>query len=138
MEWRLSSSTSILAKQNKFNLAPKDSPRVALLLYRKHVITNQRYINDMITILEKEGIIPIPVFINGVEAHTIVRDWLTSEHEISGVNSGQIQRDTTYKSNEAVSIDAIVSSIGFPLVGGPAGRKVRVCIALLYKLVCLI
>lgn len=40
----------------------------------------------MITILESEGIIPIPVFINGVEAHTIVRDWLTSEHEISGVN----------------------------------------------------
>ena len=75
----------------------------------------------MITILEKEGIIPIPVFINGVEAHTIVRDWLTSEHEINGVNSGLIQRDTTYKSNEAVSVDAIVSSIGFPLVGGPAG-----------------
>jgi len=75
----------------------------------------------MITLMETEGIIPIPVFINGVEAHTIVRDWLTSKHEISGVNSGLIQRDTTYKSNEAVSVDAIVSSIGFPLVGGPAG-----------------
>lgn len=43
------------------------APRVAVLLYRKHVITNQFYINQLIRIFEKEGLVPIPVFINGVE-----------------------------------------------------------------------
>ena len=117
----MSSATSNVAKQHKFTLAPNTAPRIALLLYRKHVITGQRYIQDLITYFESEGFIPIPVFINGVEAHTIVRDWLTSEHEIEGVKHGSIVRDSTYKQNEATSVDAIVSTIGFPLVGGPAG-----------------
>jgi magnesium chelatase subunit H len=64
---------------------------------------------------------PIPVFINGVEAHTIVRDWLTSDKEMEGVKQGSVVRDSTYKSGEAVKVDAIVSTIGFNLVGGPAG-----------------
>ena len=76
------------------------------------------------------------MFINGVEAHTIVRDWLTSNHEMEGVKSGSIVRDSTYKSNEATSVEAIVSTIGFPLVGGPAGsmeagRNVAVASSLL-------
>lgn len=71
--------------------------------------------------MESQGLLPIPVFINGVEAHTIVRDWLTSDHEERSVKSGRIVRDKSYKSNEAVSVDGIVSTIGFPLVGGPAG-----------------
>jgi len=121
MEWRLSPACSELAKQQKFPLAPNDAPRIAVLLYRKHVITNQRYIQDLIRYFEAEGLIPIPVFINGVEAHTIVRDWLTSHHEIASVARGTIQRDSTYKPKEATSVDAIVSTIGFPLVGGPAG-----------------
>ena len=79
------------------------------------------------------------VFINGVEAHTIVRDWLTSQHEIDGVSKGTITRDSTYKSNEAIPIDAIVSTIGFPLVGGPAGsmeagRNVDVAATLLQNM----
>ena len=117
----MSPSTPNVAKQHKFTLAPNTAPRIALLLYRKHVITGQRYIQDLITYFESEGFIPIPVFINGVEAHTIVRDWLTSEHEIEGVKHGSIVRDTTFKPNQAISVDAIVSTIGFPLVGGPAG-----------------
>mmetsp|Transcript_33214 Transcript_33214/g.67944 ORF Transcript_33214/g.67944 Transcript_33214/m.67944 type:complete len:1449 (+) Transcript_33214:144-4490(+) len=121
VSWRLSSECKELAKQQKFKLAPNDAPRVAVLLYRKHVITNQRYIQDLIRYFELEGIVPIPVFINGVEAHTIVRDWLTSQREIDGVSKGVISRDSTYKPNEATSVDAIVSTIGFPLVGGPAG-----------------
>ena len=136
MEWRLSPTTSNLANERKFKLAPNNAPRIALLLYRKHVITGQRYIQDLVQYFESEGLIPIPVFINGVEAHTIVRDWLTSEHEIEGVSRGTIVRDSTYKPNEAVSVDAIVSTIGFPLVGGPAGsmeagRNVDVAAALL-------
>lgn len=121
MEWRLSPACTARAKEQNFQLAPNAAPRVALLLYRKHVITNQRYIQDLIRYFEAQGLIPIPVFINGVEAHTIVRDWLTSQHEIDGVADGTITRDTTYKPKEATSVDAIVSTIGFPLVGGPAG-----------------
>ena len=140
MEWRLSSACSDLAKQKKFHLAPNnDAPRVAVLLYRKHVITNQRYIGDLIRYMEGQGLIPIPVFINGVEAHTIVRDWLTSQHEIDGASRGLIRRDSTYKANEATVVDAIVSTIGFPLVGGPAGsmeagRNVDVAASLLERM----
>ena len=57
------------------------TPRVAILLYRKHVVTGLNYIPELIRLMEKEGIIPVPIFINGVEAHTVVRDLLTSHHE---------------------------------------------------------
>jgi magnesium chelatase subunit H len=36
----------------------------------------------MITLLESQGIMPIPVFISGVEGHTVVRDLFTTDHEI--------------------------------------------------------
>jgi magnesium chelatase subunit H len=49
------------------------APTVAVLLYRKHIITAQPYIDELIDALEAEGIRPIPIFINGVEAHTVVR-----------------------------------------------------------------
>ena len=49
-----------------------DAPRVALLLYRKHVLTEQAYIPNLITLMETEGVVPYPIFINGVEAHTVV------------------------------------------------------------------
>ena len=121
LDWRLSNAAQDLAKEQKFKLAPNDSPRVAVLLYRKHVISELRYIMDLITQMEGQGVMPIPIFINGVEAHTIVRDLLTSDYEIEGVRKGSIFRDTTYQPNKAVKVDAIVNTIGFPLVGGPAG-----------------
>jgi len=46
-----------------------DTPRVGILLYRKHVITEQGYIPNMIKLMESNGIMPIPMFINGVEGH---------------------------------------------------------------------
>ena len=49
------------------------APVAALLLYRKHVITEQPYIGQLIRCLEGQGVLPLPIFINGVEAHTIVR-----------------------------------------------------------------
>ncbi len=58
-----------------------NAPRVAVLLYRKHVITQQPYILDLISCLEEQGVLPVPIFINGVEGHTIVRDVLTTVHE---------------------------------------------------------
>ena len=121
LRWRLSSSTKDFAKQHNYILAPDTAPRVAVLLFRKHVITDLQYIPDMLTMIEEQGIIPVPIFINGVEAHTIVRDLLTSEYETNQVLRYRIQRDTSYQRNRAVSVDAIVNTIGFPLVGGPAG-----------------
>lgn len=44
-----------------------------MLLYRKHVITEQPYIAQLIETMEAEGLRPLPIFINGVEAHTVVR-----------------------------------------------------------------
>lgn len=48
-------------------MAPPTAPRVAVLLYRKHVITNQMYIAQLLRMFEREGLLPVPIFINGVE-----------------------------------------------------------------------
>ncbi|BAU05005.1 magnesium chelatase subunit H [Fischerella sp. NIES-3754] len=94
-------------------------PVVGILLYRKHVITKQPYINQLIRRFEKAGLIPLPIFINGVEGHVAVRDWMTSDYETQQRQQGNIE--TPSLSEEAVKVDAIISTIGFPLVGGPAG-----------------
>jgi magnesium chelatase subunit H len=49
-------------------------PTIAILLYRKHVITQQPYIPQLIRAFERAGLIPLPIFINGVEGHVVVRD----------------------------------------------------------------
>ncbi len=97
----------------------KQKSVIGILLYRKHVITKQPYIPQLIKHFEKENLIPLPIFINGVEGHVAVRDWMTTDYE-------QEQRERGNKQilslkEEAVKVDAIVSTIGFPLVGGPAG-----------------
>ena len=102
----------------KTRLTP-DAPIVGLLLYRKHVITKQPYIPQLIRGFEAAGLIPVPIFINGVEGHVAVRDLMTSTYEQGQWQQGQIE--TPSLSPEAVQVDAIVSTIGFPLVGGPAG-----------------
>jgi magnesium chelatase subunit H len=95
------------------------SPIIGILLYRKHVITKLPYIPQLIRHFEKAGLTPLPIFINGVEGHVAVRDWMTSDYETQQRQIGNIE--TPSLSSEAVKIDAIVSTIGFPLVGGPAG-----------------
>jgi magnesium chelatase subunit H len=95
------------------------SPITAILLYRKHVITKQPYIPQLIRSFEQAGLIPLPIFINGVEGHVAVRDWMTTDYELQQRQQGNIE--TPSLSQEAVKVDAIVSTIGFPLVGGPAG-----------------
>jgi hypothetical protein len=55
----------------------------------------------------------------GVEAHTIVRDQLTSQDEQSALKAGRLKQGSLRP--DAAPVDAIVSTIGFPLVGGPAG-----------------
>ncbi|MGB7442876.1 MAG: magnesium chelatase subunit H [Coleofasciculaceae cyanobacterium] len=94
-------------------------PVVGILLYRKHVITKQPYIAQLIHHFEKAGLVPLPIFINGVEGHVAVRDWLTTAYEIKQRKNGNLE--TLSLSKEAAEVDAIVSTIGFPLVGGPAG-----------------
>ncbi|MDJ0617769.1 MAG: cobaltochelatase subunit CobN [Calothrix sp. MO_192.B10] len=92
---------------------------VGILLYRKHVITKQPYINQLIRHFEQAGLIPLPIFINGVEGHVAVRDWMTTEYETQQRQGGNVEIASL--SPDAVQVDAIVSTIGFPLVGGPAG-----------------
>ncbi|MDJ0509406.1 MAG: magnesium chelatase subunit H [Crocosphaera sp.] len=96
-----------------------DNPLVAILLYRKHVITKQPYIPQLIHSFEQQGLTPVPIFINGVEGHVIVRDWLTTTYETQQRNLGNIEIRSLAK--DAIEVDSIVSTIGFPLVGGPAG-----------------
>ena len=95
------------------------SPVVGILLYRKHVITKQPYIPQLIRYFEDAGIVPLPIFINGVEGHVAVRDWMTTADETARRKQGNVE--TLSLSKDAVEVDAIVSTIGFPLVGGPAG-----------------
>ena len=121
LRWHRESYTPALGKEegNGGGLAP-DAPTVAVLLYRKHVITRQGYIWQLLLGLERKGLRPLPIFINGVEAHTVVRDLLTTPHEAEARAAG-IKLIDSLKEGECVEVDAIVSTIGFPLVGGPAG-----------------
>ncbi|ESA35646.1 protoporphyrin ix magnesium chelatase [Leptolyngbya sp. Heron Island J] len=97
----------------------QNKPRVGILLYRKHVITKQAYIPQLIRYFEEAGLVPVPIFINGVEGHVAVRDLMTTSYEQTQRALGHVECASLSK--EAVQVDAIVSTIGFPLVGGPAG-----------------
>lgn len=105
--------------QNRSQKKLPQLPIVGILLYRKHVITKQPYIHQLIRHFEQAKLIPLPIFINGVEGHVAVRDWMTSTYEMQQRQVGTIE--TSSLSKDAVEVDAIVSTIGFPLVGGPAG-----------------
>ncbi len=104
--------------QKNIAIAP-DQPVVGILLYRKHVVTKQPYIPQLIRYFEIAGLTPVPIFINGVEGHVAVRDWMTTAYETQQRQQGHVE--TLSLSPEAVEVDTIVSTIGFPLVGGPAG-----------------
>lgn len=107
------------SQEHHNGVATIQNPVVGILLYRKHVVTRQPYIPQLIRRFEEAGLIPLPIFINGVEAHVAVRDWMTTADETAQRRLGNVE--TPSLSDAAVSVDAIVSTIGFPLVGGPAG-----------------
>ncbi len=71
---------------------------IGLLFFRKHLLQDRGYITDVLRALEARKLYVYPVFVAGIESHVAVRDWLAKEH-----------------------LDALVSTIGFALVGGPAG-----------------
>jgi magnesium chelatase subunit H len=120
LEWyqRRSQESGVRSQEKERNKITQ-SPIIGILLYRKHVITKLPYIPQLIRYFEEAGLTPLPIFINGVEGHVAVRDWMTSDHEGKQRQQGNIE--TPSLSAESVKIDAIVSTIGFPLVGGPAG-----------------
>eukprot|EP00435_Cladocopium_sp_Y103_P065817 s319_g27.t2 len=96
-------------------------PVVAVLLYRKHVVSELSYIFQLVNYLEEvHQILPVPIFIQGVDAHIAVRDQLTSAFEKAAVQRGEVPANRTL-SPDAIEVDAVVNTIGFPLVGGPAG-----------------
>ena len=64
---------------------------MALLLYRKHVATKQPHIGALIRRVEKMGATPLPIFISGVEAHTVVRDWLGSKKQKMKKRKGSVK-----------------------------------------------
>ncbi|CAM9541800.1 unnamed protein product [Heterosigma akashiwo] len=82
-------------------------------------LPSSRYLGQLVDQLEAAGVLPLPIFINGVEAHTVVRDLLTSAHEQDQKRKGI--HHISSLSKDAVEVDCIINTIGFPLVGGPAG-----------------
>ncbi len=94
-------------------------PVIGILLYRKHVITKLTYIPQLIKYFEADNLTPLPIFINGVEGHVAVRDLMTTDYEQKQRENGNKQ--ILSLSKDAVKVNSIVSTIGFPLVGGPAG-----------------
>lgn len=87
-------------------------PRVAILLYRKHVVSKLPYIQELIHYFEKAAIVPFPVFITGVEAHIIVRDYLTSvDKEKARARGDRIYG--SYRRDKIAAVDAVVSTIGY-------------------------
>ncbi|MFN3704837.1 MAG: magnesium chelatase subunit H [Thermoflexales bacterium] len=92
-EWRRNAALGA-----KMASAPSFTPRVALLFFRKHLMQERSYIDHLIQVMETEGFEVLPIFVTGIEAHVVVRDWLVRE-----------------------KVDVVVSTIGFALIGGPAG-----------------
>ena len=60
------------------------------------------YIPQLLRTFEREGLLPIPIFINGVEGHTVVRDLLTTRYEQDQRRRGVRVVDSL--SNEAVEV----------------------------------
>ena len=89
-------------KQRKTGSAQKangaGAATVALLAFRKHVVQQQHYLGELVRALEAQGLAVLPIFVSGIEAHVAVREWVTRQ-----------------------PVDLILSTMGFPLVGGPAG-----------------
>ena len=59
LNWRLAASTATEASRRNFTLASPAAPRVAVLLFRKHVITDQPYIPELIETMERQGLLPV-------------------------------------------------------------------------------
>ncbi len=73
---------------------------VAVLFFRAHILTGILYPHEVTRALEAVGLRVIPIFVMGIESHVVVREWLTR-----------------------MGVDLLINTMGFPLVGGPAGSS---------------
>ncbi|MFQ3661524.1 MAG: DUF3479 domain-containing protein, partial [Chloroflexaceae bacterium] len=73
---------------------------VAVLSFRAHILGGTHYHADLVRALESAGLRVLPIFVQGIESHIVVREWLSK-----------------------LSVDVVINTMGFPLVGGPAGSS---------------
>jgi len=71
---------------------------VAVLSFRAHILSGADYHHKIVQTLEAAGLRVLPIFVMGIESHIVVREWLSH-----------------------MKVDLIINTMGFPLVGGPAG-----------------
>jgi len=71
---------------------------VAVLSFRSHILSDAQYHYEVVRALEAAGLRVLPIFVMGIESHVVVREWL-------------------YR----MGVDLVVNTMGFALVGGPAG-----------------
>lgn len=71
---------------------------VAVLSFRSHILSGTTYHNDVVRALEAANLRVLPIFVMGIESHVVVREWLSH-----------------------MAVDLVINTMGFPLVGGPAG-----------------
>jgi len=73
---------------------------VAVLSFRAHILTGTQYPHEVTRALEAVGLRVLPIFVMGIESYVVVREWLMR-----------------------MGVDLLISTMGFPLVGGPAGSS---------------
>ncbi|NTV65264.1 MAG: DUF3479 domain-containing protein, partial [Oscillochloris sp.] len=88
------------AKGAKASGPPEYIGTVAVLSFRAHILTGTQYPHEVTRALEAAGLRVLPIFVMGIESHVVVREWLMR-----------------------MGVDLLISTMGFPLVGGPAGSS---------------
>lgn len=73
---------------------------VAVIAFRVHVLSGMTYLYDIVRTLEAHQLRVLPIFVMGIETHVVVREWLMR-----------------------MGADVVINTMGFPLVGGPAGSS---------------
>jgi len=73
---------------------------VAVIVFRVHLLSGMEYLYDIVRALEAGDLRVLPLFVMGVETHVVLREWL-----------------------DRMGVDVVINTMGFPLVGGPAGSS---------------
>ncbi len=79
---------------------PAPAGTVAVMSFRAHILSGTDYHAAVVRALEAEGLRVLPIFVMGIENHVVVREWLTK-----------------------TGVDLVINTMGFSLVGGPAGAS---------------
>ncbi len=117
LEWeKKTGRVKVVSRGYPLGASVISQPTVGLLFFRKHLLINQDYVSPVIREMERVGLRVLPIAVTGVEGHVAVREWLSE-----------------------MGVDVLVNTMGFPLVGGPAGStkpglSVQVATEMLSKL----